>query len=228
MTSFLSLSKFFIMLAPIRLLLFEDNISVRDLIKDYCAQRPNTLFLTDTFPTADKAIRQVIDSQPDVVLMDIEMPGISGLDAIKKIKAVRPETKILVQTRFEENHPIFVALCRGASGYILKTDLMDQLEQAIINVNKGGGYLSQAIITKVIQLFNTPLFMSNPDYIPLTPREMEVLQEMGKGKTYDEIGVALKLTFHGVHAHIRHIYEKLHVNSKAEAIIKAIELKLIP
>ncbi len=213
--------------SKIRVVLFEDNRNIRELLTDFF-EKSDTLFLTKVFVDANKAVTQVSELKPDVVLMDIEMPGTSGLDALQKIKAVRPETKILVQTKFEENHPIFVALCRGASGYIIKKDLMDTLEQAIINVHNGGGYLSPAIVSTVIQLFQNKQFMANPTYIPFTPREQEVLKEMGKGKTYDEIGVALGISFYGVQSHIRNIYEKLHVGSKAEAILKAIELKLIP
>jgi DNA-binding NarL/FixJ family response regulator len=212
---------------PLRVVLYEDNVAVRDLMTDVF-ERSDKLFLTKSFDNADRAVAQVGELKPDVVLMDIEMPGTSGLDALQKIKAVHPGTKILMQTRFDENHPIFVALCRGANGYIIKRDLMDHLEQAIINVYFGGGFLSPEIIHKVIELFQNTQFMANPDYIPLTPREMDTLREMGKGKTYDEIGVALGIRFSGVQAHIKNIYHKLHVNSKDQAILKAIQLKLIP
>jgi DNA-binding NarL/FixJ family response regulator len=212
---------------PLRVVLYEDNPSVRELLTDVF-ERSDKLFLTKSFENADRAVAQVGELKPDVVLMDIEMPGTSGLDALQKIKAVHPGTKILMQTRFEENHPIFVALCRGANGYIIKRDLMDQLEQAIINVYFGGGYLSPEIVHKVIQLFQNTQFTANPGYIPLTPREMDTLREMGKGKTYKEIASALSIGYEGVKAHIANIYRKLHVGSKAEAILKAIELKLIP
>lgn len=213
---------------PISVVLFEDNKNVRDLIEDYFTQHPDTLFLRAAYADADKAVKQVAEAKPDVVLMDIEMPGTSGLDALKKIKKIYPETKILIQTRFEDNHPIFVALCRGASGYILKGDMMSKLEQAILEVHQGAGYLSPTIIAKVIQLFQNKEFKENPDYVALTPRELEALRLMGQGKSYKQIADAMGISYYGAQAHIRNIYEKLHVNCMTEAILKAIELKLIP
>ena len=211
----------------IRVVLYEDNKNVRELLTDYFANS-ETLYLTQAFENANKASAQISELKPDVVLMDIEMPGTSGLDALRKIKTASPDTKILIQTKFEENHPIFVALCRGASGYIIKKDLLEHLEQAILDVKNDAGYLSPGIVSKVIQLFQNEQFKANPTYVKLTDKELEALQNMGKGMSYKQIADAMDITYHGAQAHIRNIYKKMHVNCMTEAILKAIELKLIP
>jgi DNA-binding NarL/FixJ family response regulator len=140
------------MLPKIKVLLYEDNLNVREFLTDLLATS-QTIQLTDTFADANKVVKQVAERQPDVVLMDIEMPGTNGLDALQQIKAAHPQTKVLMQTQHDNRESIFTALCRGASGYILKLDLLNQLEQAITRVYQGGGYLSPAVIPTVANLF---------------------------------------------------------------------------
>lgn len=210
----------------IRVLLFEDNKNYREALTD-AFQNSNQIYLTKAFENAKRALQQTREYKPDVVLMDIVMPGKSGLDALNEIKKYSPDTKILIQTQFEDEHRIFVALCRGASGYILKSDSFAKIETAIIDVYSGGGYFSPSIANKIRHFFITKEFQVNPEYTPLTNREHEVLSYLAKSYTYQQIADAMNLSYEGVHSHIKSIYRKLHVSSKSEAILKAIEAKLV-
>ena len=210
----------------IRIILFEDNKNYREALAD-SFQDSKKVFLTEAFENANKAVRQVATYKPDVVLMDIEMPGVSGLDALRQINRSCPDTKVMIQTQFEDEHRIFVALCRGAWGYALKSDPFEKLEGAIEDVHNGGGYFSPSIAGKVTRLFLTKEVQAEPDYMPLTKREMEVLGHLVKGLKYKEIAKAMFLSYEAVHSHVKNIYPKLHVNTRSEAILKAIESKLI-
>ena len=118
----------------IRIILFEDNNNFREAIKEALSYS-DKVFLTATFENANNAIREIRKHEPDVVLMDIEMPGLSGLDALSEINKSCPGTKVMIQTQFEDEHRVFVALCRGAWGYALKSDSFDQIEQALVDVH---------------------------------------------------------------------------------------------
>jgi DNA-binding NarL/FixJ family response regulator len=183
--------------------------------------------LTKSFEDATKAVAQIKEYKPDVVLMDIEMPGISGLDAMRLINKECPNTKVMIQTQFEDDHRLFVALCRGAWGYALKSEPLDRIETAILDVHNGGGYFSSSIAGKVTRFFLNKEFKEDPDFCNLTDRELEVMQLLPKLKTYQEIADHLYISYEGVHSHVKKIYEKLHVSSKSLAIMKAIESKLI-
>lgn len=210
----------------IRILLFEDNKKYREALED-AFEGSQEVFITASFEEASKAVPRIDEYQPDVVVMDIEMPGVSGLDALLGIHENRPETKVMMLTQFEDNHRIFVALCRGAWGYALKSDSAEQVEAAIMQVYEGGGYFSPAIAGKVTRLFMTDKFQNSPEYIPLTKREKEVLSYLTKAYKYQQIADEMFISFSTVHTHIKNIYDKLHVSSKSQAILKAIEAKLI-
>lgn len=210
----------------IRILLYEDNKIYREALID-ALEDSSQVYLTKAFPDANKVVSQVKEYQPNLVLMDIEMPGVSGLDALGQISKSCPGVKVMIQTQFEDEHRIFVALCRGAWGYALKSDPFDKLEEAIVDVSKGGGYFSPPIAGKVSRFFLTKEVQADPEYIALTAREREVLSYLVKGLKYQEIANALYISYEAVHSHIKNIYRKLHVSSKSQAILKAIESKLI-
>lgn len=212
----------------IRILLYEDNLHYQEALQE-AFELSDKVYLTKVFDNAAKAVRQIREYQPDIVLMDIEMPGISGLDALKEIEQQLPKTKVMIQTQFEDEHRIFVALCRGAWGYALKSDSFDRLEDAIVEVHQGGGYFSPKIAAKVARLFQNPTFQKEPEYVKLTNREKEVLHHLvhGEKKKYQDIADTMYVSYAAVHSHMKNIYKKLHVTSKSEAIIKAIEGRLV-
>lgn len=210
----------------IRVILYEDNRNFREALID-AFEDSEKVFLTRSFPNAIKAVEQIREHQPDVVLMDIEMPGISGLDAMANIREASPDTKVMIQTQFEDEHRIFVALCRGAWGYALKSDPFDKLEDAVEQVHNGGGYFSPSIAAKVARFFTSDTVKAEPEYVDLTGREKEVLTLLTKAMRSKEIAAELFLSTDTVNTHLKNIYKKLHVNSRAEAIVRALENKLI-
>lgn len=210
----------------VRVILFEDNRNFREALELFF-EDSEKVYLTKSFGDANKAVSQIKEYQPDVVLMDIEMPGISGLDAMRLVNKECPDTKVMIQTQFEDDHRLFVALCRGAWGYALKSDSLEKIETAILDVHQGGGYFSPTIAGRVVRFFLNKDLHADPDFCELTNRELEVLQLLPKLKTYQEIADRLYISYEGVHSHVKKIYEKLHVNSKSKAIWKAVESKLI-
>lgn len=185
------------------------------------------LQFTGAFEDANDVLARICNHRPDVVIMDIRMPGVSGLEALQQIKSRFPEVKVLIQTVFEDEHRIFTAICNGASGYVLKNPDPDSLTRAIFEVNNGGSHLSPAIAAKVLKMFQSQQVKAQPAFTDLTSREKEVLGYMVKGLSYKMIADACQLSVHTVHWHIKNIYEKLHVNSAPEAVAKAIEQRFI-
>ena len=210
----------------VRVILFEDNKSLRQSLSMFLASSEG-IFFTGAFGDANEAIARIHNHRPDVVLMDIQMPGISGIDAMKKIKAEFPHIKVLIQTNFDDDHKVFSAICSGASGYVLKSPDPEIILKAIFDVYHGGSNLSPSIAAKVLAMFQNQFVQKQSTYIELTEREREILACMVKGMSYKMIADACSLSFHTVHWHVKHIYEKLHVNSAPEAVVKAIEQRLV-
>lgn len=210
----------------IRVVLFEDNKNFRESLSLYLAGNEN-IWLIGNFPDAREAVSIVKKHKPDVVLMDIEMPHKTGLMAMAEIKQVFPDTKILIQTVFEDEDRIFQAICGGASGYIVKSPDPEKYVQAIREVQDGGSALSPSIASKVMKLFQNQFVKSQNTFVDLTQREKDVLACMVKGLSYKLIADACGISYSTVNTHVKHIYEKLHVNSAPEAIIKAIEMRLV-
>ncbi len=210
----------------IRVLVFDDNKNLLEGIK-FLLKNSDTIFLAGAYPDAAQAVARVRKDQPDVVLMDIQMPGISGIDAVKEIKSAFPNLQILMQTVFEDNDKVFAAICAGASGYILKSTPADKVLEAITDVYLGGSPMSPSIARKVLKLFQRHFALVPQDYQALTPREKDVLSCMVRGLSYKMIADACGISFNTVHSHIKKIYEKLHVNSASEAVAKAIQQRIV-
>jgi DNA-binding NarL/FixJ family response regulator len=210
----------------IRVVLFEDNKNLRESLSLYMASSDN-IWMVGTYPDARDAVAIIKKAKPDVVLMDIEMPYITGLMAMAEIKKVLPDTKILIQTVYQDDDRVFQAVCGGASGYIIKTPEPEKYIQAIMEVHHGGSHLSPIIAGKVMRLFQNAFVKSQATFVDLTAREKDVLGCMVKGMSYKLIADACGISYATVNTHVKHIYEKLHVNSAPEAIIKAIELRLV-
>ena len=210
----------------ITIVLFEDNKSLRHSLTQYF-NSTDEVFLAGAYQDANEAVAKIRKHRPDVVLMDIQMPGLSGIEAMQRIISIYPDTKVLIHTVFEDEHRIFSAICGGASGYVLKSPNPDDLLQAIQDVYNGGGHMSPTIAAKALRMFQHQFVKTQPTYVALTERERDILTCMVRGMSYKMIADACAISFHTVHYHIKHIYEKLHVNSAPEAVVKAIEQKLV-
>lgn len=160
--------------------------------------------------------------------MDIQMPGMNGIDGVKAIKTRYPEARILMQTVFEDEDKVFDAICAGASGYILKTASADEMVGAIRSVHAGGSPMTPSIAAKVLARFraNAAPNSSEEEY-NLTQRERDVLGLLVKGLSYKMIADRIGISFHTVDSHIRKIYDKLHVSGMAEAVSKAVRKRIV-
>ncbi len=210
----------------IRVMLFEDNANFRESLSLFLAASEG-IWLAGAYPDAVNSVALVKKHRPDVVLLDIRMPKVSGMEALKDIRKTSPDAKILIQTVHDDDDKVFAAICMGASGYILKSSQPDDYLRAIEEVYAGGSHLSPAIAAKVMRMFQNQFVKEQPDYIDLSAREKEILACLTKGMSYKLIADKCCISYNTVCTHVRHIYEKLHVNSAPEAILKAIELHLV-
>ncbi len=169
--------------------------------------------------SAEDALREIPKFKPNVVLMDINLPGINGVECVRQLKPQLSGTQVIMLTVYQNTEHIFNALAAGATGYMLKQTPPDELLAAIKDVNAGGSPMSGHIARKIVQSFQC-VAAASPESQSLSPREAEVLALLAKGFLYKEIAEAMKITYATVHTHIRHIYEKLHVRSRTEAVAK--------
>jgi DNA-binding NarL/FixJ family response regulator len=214
----------------IRVAVFEDNKLVRDSF-EAILNGTDGFICTGSFSSCNNLIHDIQRSQPDVVLMDIEMNGVNGIEATKKIKQEHPGIKILIQTVFEDDEKIFTAICAGASGYMLKKTTPAKLIEALGEVYNGGAPMSPGIANKVLQLFQkfapAPLVNANEESAQLSRREKEILLLMMEGDNYHAIAKKCFISYDTVRTHIRSIYKKLHVASVNQAIVKAFKNRLL-
>lgn len=170
------------------------------------------------YEDGETAIKDIPQKVPDIVLMDINLPGISGIECVRTLKSKLPDVQFLMLTVYEDNNKIFQALQAGASGYLLKMSQPDELLKAIREVFNGGAPMSPQIARKVVHSFHSA--GSQQADIPLSEREEEILYSLSSGKTYKEIAVELRISVDTVHNHLKRIYSKLHVRSRTEAVVK--------
>ncbi|MCI4669271.1 MAG: response regulator transcription factor [Bacteroidia bacterium] len=176
---------------------------------------------THTYNDGESAIVGILKHRPDVVLMDVNLPGKSGIECVKQLKEERPEMDIIMLTVKSDDKTVFDSLCAGATGYLLKHTPPVNLLVAIKEVHEGGAPMSMEIARKVLKSFQpTP-------HSPLSERETDILRKLCEGENYKSIAEALFISGHTVRTHIKNIYSKLHVNSRGEAVKKAIKNKLI-
>lgn len=203
---------------PIKIAIVEDDVRVRssmarliDSTEGFCC--------VSQHPTAENALQELKITKPDVVLMDINLPGMNGVECVRQLKEMLPETQVMMLTVYENTNIIFSALTAGASGYLLKKTPPEELIEAIRDIHGGGSPMSSHIARKVVASFQQ---VANPvhEYEKLSLREQEVLECLANGFLYREIAERLKISYTTVHTHIRHIYEKLHVRSRTEAVAK--------
>jgi DNA-binding NarL/FixJ family response regulator len=214
----------------IRVAIFEDNKLVRDSF-EAILNGTEGFICTGSFSSCNNLRHDMEKSKPDVVLMDIEMSGMNGIEATKNILSINPAIKILIQTVFEDDDKIFAAICAGASGYILKKTTPAKLVEAIQEVNGGGAPMSPGIANKMLRLFQqiatTSGGISNKEAENLSKREKEILLMMMEGDNFHMIAEKSFTSYDTVRTHVRSIYKKLHVNSVNQAIVKAFKNRLI-
>lgn len=169
--------------------------------------------------SAEEALAEIPKVKPEVVLMDINLPGANGVECVRRLKPHLPDTQIIMLTVYQKTEHIFNALAAGATGYMLKQTPPAELLTAIKEVHAGGSPMSSHIARKIVQSFQHAAPVTD-EAASLSPREAEVLDLLAKGFLYKEIADQMKVSYATVHTHIRHIYEKLHVRSRTEAVAK--------
>lgn len=199
----------------------EDNKKIRDLIQRYLDMQKDM-----ECPVAVDSVEEMLDyldehQKPDVILMDIQLPGMSGIKGMEIIKSKYPEVEIIMLTVYHDSHKIFDSLKAGASGYLLKHTSLPEIKESIENLMKGGAPMSPQIARKVISHFNEEAPKKNEDSM-LTNREQDIVNGLVDGLSYKLIADRYDISIDTVRAHIRNIYKKLHVNSKAEVIAKSL------
>lgn len=207
-----------------RIVIFEDNAWFRESLELLIATSTE-MELCGSFGDTHQLLEKMDELKPDVVLMDIHIPGTNGIDAVKIIKDRFPEVSVCMQTVFEDDDKIFASLCNGASGYILKSAPPEKVLQAIKEVAEGGSFFSSSVARKVLNSFQGSGVAILAKQ--LTNREKEVLKLLVEGLSYKLIADKAFISRETVHTHIKNIYEKLHVNSKSEAVAKAIKQRLV-
>jgi DNA-binding NarL/FixJ family response regulator len=212
----------------IRVAIFEDNKLIRDGFEAIC-NGTHGLTCSGVYGDNNDLIHKIEQSNPDVVLMDIEMPGQDGITATKKIVDRWPDIKILIQTVFEDDDKIFNAICAGASGYILKSTSPARLVESIQEVYNSGSPMSPYIASRVLKLFQqfAPSVSPDDEKLSLSSREKEILSLMVEGKSFHAIADKIFISYETVRTHVKRIYKKLHVASASVAVAKAIRQRLV-
>lgn len=206
------------------IVLYEDNPQLSDSIQSMLKLN-NRTELKGAFENP-KGIRDHLKQfSPDLLIMDIDMPGMNGIEAVTEVRKINKDIPILMLTVFDDNQHVFDAICAGASGYLLKKHISTKLFSAIDEALEGGAPMSPSIARMVLASMQQKTIVENP--YQLTPKEKEVLTSLSKGNSYKMIAAEHEISLDTVRSHIRKIYEKLHVHSQTEAVSKAINEKLV-
>lgn len=209
----------------IKIIYYEDNRNLRESMAFLFSATPG-LELVGAFGDCSNLRTEIRNLAPDVVLMDIDLPGLSGIEAVPIVKAISPGTQVLMLTVFDDEDKIFQAIRNGASGYLLKHTPPSDIVAAIFDVHRGGSPMTANIARKVLQHFQQQPVSKSGDY-GLSPRELDIIKGLVSGYSYKLIADDLSISIDTVRSHIRHIYDKLQVNSKTEAILKAMKEGLV-
>jgi DNA-binding NarL/FixJ family response regulator len=206
---------------PITVSIVEDNDQLRGTLARVL-NRADGFQCVGEHGTAEAALEEIPKEKPEVVLMDINLPGMNGVECVRKLKPLLPKTHMIMLTVYEDTENIFNALAAGATGYMLKRTPRDELLAAIQDVLRGGSPMSAHIARKVVQSFQRPAPATSPatEEAALSPREKEVLDCLAQGFLYKEIAEKLGISYETVHTYIRRIYEKLQVRTRTEAVAK--------
>lgn len=210
----------------IRVVIFEDNRSLREGLAAMIGGTPG-FDCVGAFPNCNNIMKNIWHAKPDVVLMDIEMPGINGIEAVTMIKEDHPEMKILMETIFDDDEKIFNSICAGAEGYILKHTSPAEILEAIQEIHEGGSPMTPSIANRVLKMVKQRPETGNKETFDLTDREKEILTCLVKGMSYKMVADACFISTETVNVHVKNIYRKLQVHSKSEAVAKAIKGRIV-
>ena len=211
----------------IKVAIFEDNRSLLTGLYQLINGTPGYTCV-GAFENCSNLLKNIKETNPDIILMDIGMPGINGIEAVKMIRVLYPQLKILMQTIFEEDEKIFDSILAGANGYILKNTPPLKILDALKDIFEGGSPMSPVIATKVLKMVSNPTPAMKNDAFRLSDRELEILACLVKGMSYKLIADACLISIDTVRGHIRNIYDKLQVHSKGEAVALAIKSNIVP
>jgi DNA-binding NarL/FixJ family response regulator len=212
---------------PITISIVEDNDKLRGTLVKVIGRAEGFRFLTD-YPNAEDALADLPKVKPEVVLMDINLPGMNGVECVRKLKAILPQTQVMMLTVYEDTENIFNALAAGANGYMLKRTPTKELIEAIREVHRGGSPMTTHIARLVVQSFQKPVAAAprpagGGELSELSEREQQVLDLLAQGLIYKEIADKLQIGYETVHTYIRRIYEKLQVRTRTEAVAKFLQ-----
>lgn len=197
----------------------EDNNDLRETLQQMVEAAPGLCFVC-AYSNAEDAIRSLPKHSPDVVLMDIHLPFRNGIECTRRLKDLCPGLQVLILTVYEDSESIFDALKAGASGYLLKRSSPSEILAAIADVRVGGAPMSSQIARQVVASFQAPTPSLEPEGEPLSERESEVLSYLTKGYTGKEISAKMSVSINTVKTHLKHIYQKLHVRSRTEILLR--------
>lgn len=215
-------------LMPIRVAVFEDTAIYLEYLSTILGAEPE-IILTGAFPDCSELPLKMETARPEVVIMDIEMPGINGIEGLRQIKRIAPSTRVIMQTSHDEDEFVFKAICAGASGYLLKNRGPEEIVRSVQEVSDGGAPMSPTIASKVLTLLqhHAPHGSEEPVEYGLSKREKEVLSCLVKGMSFKMIADTCFISYETVRSHMKKIYEKLHVASNTEAVAKALKQGLV-
>jgi DNA-binding NarL/FixJ family response regulator len=202
----------------IKVAIVDDDEGIRTSLATLIRRAPS-MKLTGDYPDGETALKEIPRNPPDVVLMDINMPGIKGPECIRLLKAQLPAVQFMILTVYEDSDSLFNSLKAGASGYLLKRTASTRLLEAIHDVHKGGSPMTPQLARRVVQFFAKPAETSSP-VASLTAGEKEFLNQLANGYAYKEIADRMKISIDTVRSYVRNVYEKLHVHSRTEAVVK--------
>jgi DNA-binding NarL/FixJ family response regulator len=203
---------------PIKVALVEDDEGIRSSLSALI-RRASNLRLAGDYPDAETALQEIPRKPPDVVLMDINLPGINGVECVRQLKSTLPEVQFLMLTVYEDSDSLFNSLKAGASGYLLKRTVSAKLLEAIHDVHSGGSPMTPQLARRLVQFFSNPI-SGQASVSKLTAGEREFLDQLARGYAYKEIADRMKISIDTVRSYVRTVYEKLHVHSRTEAVVK--------
>jgi len=207
-----------------RVALVEDNDDLRMSIKSLLKRSPRLRVVAD-YADAESALADIVRHQPEVVLMDIKLPKMDGVECVRLLKGLLPTVLIIMLTIHDDNDSLFNSILAGADGFLLKDTVPSRLVEAIEEVRNGGSPMTPQIARRIVQRFRKN-DAAPPSMESLTPREQEVLEQLALGNRYKEISDKLGISLDGIRFHIRGVYNKLHVHSRTEAVLKYLKREI--